>query len=231
MGRLRMGISSVWASTAAWFDDSTPLPEVPIVEPPVFVKKFPEIPTLKSYRVHPYQSYWDKFPFRGVPNSITSKVSALELEKLVLSTNLTVHEKKRGLKVCSDLRFGAGAFQNVPLPPVIVPNAPSAFLHGEMLSDKIATWVKDGYVAGPFVNPPLPNFRSNSLMAISRKNSIRPCINLSAPEGASFNDNVVTNKLEKCHMATAKQFSYALLEAGYNAIFSKFDLKASNTKA
>jgi hypothetical protein len=79
-----------------------------------------------------------------------------------------------------------------------------------MLTDKIASWVSTGYVAGPFKTTPVPGFRANPLMAVVRKGTVRPIINLSAPKGASFNDNVNTYKLEKVHMATAQSFGYAV---------------------
>ena len=86
-----------------------------------------------------------------------------------------------------------------------------------MLTDKIATWVSKGFVAGPFVAPPVEGFRVNPLMAIARNNSVRPVINMSAPAIYSFNDNVNSFALEKVYMCTARQFSHSLLDAGINA--------------
>ncbi len=62
-------------------------------------------------------------------------------------------------------------------------------------------------------------------MAVVRKGSVRPIINLSAPKGASFNDNVDTNKLEKVRMAMAQCFGHAVRKCGFNAVMSKFDKK------
>ena len=48
---------------------------------------------------------------------------------------------------------------------------------------------------------------------------------MSCPKGKSFNDNVDRSKLERLHMGTARQFSFAVKEAGVGAKFSKFDLQ------
>ncbi len=41
----------------------------------------------------------------------------------------------------------------------------------------------------------------------------------------SFNDNVKLCDVEKVHMSSARQFGYALREAGGDATISKFDMK------
>jgi hypothetical protein len=61
-------------------------------------------------------------------------------------------------------------------------------------------------------------------MAIQQSGKVRPVLNLSAPEGMSFNDYVNEIELEKVHMTSAKQFASSLIEAGEGAVFSKYDL-------
>jgi hypothetical protein len=48
-------------------------------------------------------------------------------------------------------------------------------------------------------------------------------LNLSVPEGFSFNDNVDDGKLEKVHMSSAKKFAKTLAIARKNSKISKFD--------
>ena len=71
----------------------------------------------------------------------------------------------------------------------------------------------------------MAGFRANPLAVVGRNDKIRPILNMSSPKGRSFNHNVDKSKLEKLHMGTARQFSYALKRAGRNAKFSKFDLQ------
>ena len=82
-----------------------------------------------------------------------------------------------------------------------------------------------GFVTGPFETPPVPGFRANPLGVVVRNGKVRPILNMSGPKGASFNDNVEGEKLERLHMGTAKEFSFLLRDAGTGAKFSKFDIK------
>ena len=97
--------------------------------------------------------------------------------------------------------------------------------YGKEVTDTIAHWVKSGFAAGPFDSPPLSKFRVNSLAAVPQDGKVRPVINVSEPEGFSFNDNIEKNKLEKVKMTSARNFGYSLKNCGKNAKLSKFDMK------
>jgi hypothetical protein len=99
--------------------------------------------------------------------------------------------------------------------------------YGEWVTDTIASWIKSGFVAGPFSSPPYPNLRTNALHAVEQHDKIRPVLNLSAPENKSYNDALNKFCLPKAVMTSARLFSYSLLRAGRNAIFSKFDQKTA----
>ena len=122
-----------------------------------------EIPVLESYSEGTNDSFWRKFPKRSLPTSANTKVNILKLRKMVLkaSNRMSRTELKRAKKVISDLRQGANAYQRQELPPISTSNAKSAVEHGALLTDTIATWVKKGFVAGPFDTPPVPGFREN----------------------------------------------------------------------
>jgi hypothetical protein len=77
-----------------------------------------------------------------------------------------------------------------PLPTLREKNAPSAIENGTAMTDVLATWLKKGFVAGSFKQPPCDGFRANPLMAAVQKNKVRPILNLSSPKGSSFNDTV-----------------------------------------
>ena len=55
-----------------------------------------------------------------------------------------------------------------------------------MLTDVIATWVKKGFVAGPFSTPPVEGFRANPLAAVVKNGKVRPVLNMSGPRGKSL---------------------------------------------
>ena len=189
--------------------------------------KNPEIPVLDNYEEGASDLFWRKFPKRALPKKAATKVKILELRKMVFKAGnkMSRCEMKRAKKVIKDLRVGADAYQREVLPPISTCNSKSAFEHGTLLTDTIASWVKKGFVAGPFDTPPLPGFRENPLGAVERNGKVRPILNMSGPAGKSFNDNVKEEELERLHMGTAREFSYLLREAGKNARFSKFDIR------
>ena len=57
-------------------------------------------------------------------------------------------------------------------------------------TDQLSTFVKKGYIAGPFDRPPLPNFRVNQIMGVRQAEKVRPVMNLSHPKHDSFNDAI-----------------------------------------
>jgi hypothetical protein len=93
------------------------------------------------------------------------------------------------------------------------------------MADTVASWIKAGYAAGPFDEPPTQEFRVNSLMAVDQGKKIRPILNVSLPEGLSFNDNVDTLQCEKIKMATARKISHMILAAGRNCVIYKTDIR------
>ena len=189
--------------------------------------KNPEIPILESYEGKASQDFWDRFPKRGLPDRATTRVDVGNLTARVneVRTQMSETECKRADKLLRDLVVGADSFQKSELPPINSPNSRTAVENGALLTDTIATWVKKGFVAGPFSTPPVPGFRANPLAVVVRNGKIRPILNMSGPRGRSFNDNVDKRKLEKLHMGTARQFGFGLVRAGKDAIFSKFDLQ------
>jgi len=223
-----LGISKEWGDTESWLSNFPVMsPDLPIPTKQTFEPKWKNIPVLKNYRDAPGENFWKNFPSAKIPSSTRSKVNRKALEGLVskFSPGWPYHKRKRAELLLKDLWEGGSAYQKTQLPPATVPNARTAYDHGQMLTDKIATWIEDGYVVGPFSQPPYPGFRSNTLMAIDRNDKIRPVINMSGPKDHSFNSNMDSLKIEKVKMSTAKSFGFSLRESGKDCTFSKFDLK------
>jgi hypothetical protein len=126
--------------------------------------------------------------------------------------------------VLQNLEHGTTAKLQRELPSITCKNAASAFKNGEMITDSIVQWIKNGFVAGPFHNPPLTGFRSNMLLAKREKTKVRPILNLSSPKGSSFNDAVDKTDLLKLTMSSASKFGQLLLIWGKGAKFAKIDL-------
>lgn len=190
-------------------------------------KKCPEVPLLKDYKKPAPPEFWKLFPFSPMPEDISSPVNVTALATLVgqVEKQWSHQQVTRARKAIKDQKEGASAFQSKTLPPICVSNARSSYEHGELITDTLAAWTKTGIIKGPFLSPPVPGFRSNSIMAVDQKDKVRLVMDMSRPEGRSFNSNLTKHLLDKVAMSTARQFGYSAKEAGKGALMSKMDMK------
>ena len=205
--------------------------EIPTTDSPksIIATKWPEIPVLSDYSKKPDDKFWNKFPKREMPSRAETKIDVDKLECKVhsLKEKMTCHQLERAEKAIDYLRNGAPAFQTEKLSACFVENSKSTLVHGRQVTENIATWIKEGYAAGPFDGPPCPNFRVNPLLAIAQPGKVRVVVNFSAPKKFSFNDNVDSFETETVKMASAKKFSQNLLDCGQGEVMSKHDLVAA----
>jgi hypothetical protein len=139
-------------------------------------------------------------------------------------TSLSLDQKIRAERVAQDLNAGSAVPFSSVLPATRIPNNSSVSEHGEEFTDTLAWWIRKGYVAGPFGAPPLPDFRTNAMMAVAQKNKIRIIMDLSAPKGSSYNDAINDLALEKVSMSSARLFGYSIRDCGHAARMWKFDM-------
>jgi hypothetical protein len=162
--------------------------EIPTTDSPksIIVTKWPEIPVLSDYSKKPDDKFWDKFPKREMPSRAETKIDVDKLECKVnsLKEKMTCHQLERAEKAIDYLRNGAPAFQTEKLSACFVENSKSTLVHGRQVTENIATWIKEGYAAGPFDGPPCPNFRVNPLLAITQPGKVRVVVNFSAPKNS-----------------------------------------------
>ncbi len=138
---------------------------------------------------------------------------------------LTDAQRIRANTVTQNLLNGAPAFQKTNLPSCSIENANITKKFGREISDAVAHWIKEGFACGPFDQPPLDNFRVNSILAVPQEGKVRPVLNVSLPDKLSFNSNIEANSLEKIHMSSAREVGYLIRKCGKNALMSKSDLK------
>ena len=189
--------------------------------------KCPDLPKLCSYEGAANSIFWKSFPSSKIPSNLESNVNILKLEEIILECEsfLTSFEVNRALQAVSKIL-------NSELAPakllifllVFAKNSSNCSKYGVEITDTIANWSPKGFVAGAFKAPPLSNYRVNPLMAVDQGKKIRPVLNVSLPENASFNDNINFFEMEKVSMSTARRFGFSLCEAGYFAKMSKFNL-------
>jgi hypothetical protein len=222
---MRLGLPDDWAAVHRWLNPAS-LPPIPKAGKQASKpKKCPEIATLPSYRAAPSFRFWKTFPSAPLPTTPKSHVDTDALRQAVdtVAAKLSVAQLRRADTLLKELSTGAAVPFSRDLPAMITPNTPSVAAHGEEFTDRLADWVKKGYVAGPFVTPPMPGFRSNAMIAVEQKDKIRIIMNLSAPDGQSFNDAIDEQKLEKVRMSTARTFGYSVADCGPGARMWKWD--------
>jgi hypothetical protein len=187
--------------------------------------KNPEIPVLNNYVSGAAENFWKMFPSKEMPAAAVTKVNIDKLEQITKEKkgDISTFVWNRAQKSIRYLRYGGPSFQSIYLPSCVVKNSKAATDNGMYVTDSICTWIKKGFVSGPFSSPLLENFRVNSILAVPQPGKIRICMNISLPEGKSFNDNTAVHKLEKMKMSSARNFGFSILEAGKGAITSKFD--------
>ena len=215
-----------WNQVTSWLVNLENLEQ--LQHPATGIKlKNPEIPLLDNYSIPPPADFWKHFPHNPAPKGIRTQVNVAALKARICQarSRWTTHTTMRAYRVVKDLEEGARAFQKVVLPPAKVANSGSAARNGRQVTDTLASWHKVGFVCGPFDTPPLPAFRSNCILAICQKDKVRLVLDMSQPDGRSFNDNVDRVRVEHVKMSTAKSFSFSVMDAGRGALMSKHDMK------
>jgi hypothetical protein len=199
-------------------------PPLPSLKP--LTKKCPDVVTLKTYYTPPPPEFWKSFPSLRLPTQPASVINVQRLAALIHDhrNSLPFDQRIRADRVVNDLQYGSAVPFSVVLPAARTPNNSSVVEHGEEFTDTLAWWIRKGYVAGPFGAPPLHDFRTNAMMAVSQKNKIRIIMDLSAPKGHSYNDAIKDSDLEKVSMSSARLFGYSIQDCGIGARMWKFDM-------
>jgi hypothetical protein len=167
-----------------------------------------------------------KLPVKTHPYKTRDTYKIQTLKGIIKEKNprLLKSELNRAKKCVDYLENGGPSFQSRKLKGCNVKNSKAALKFGKEVTDTIADWITKDFVAGPFCNPPVSEFRANSILAITQANKTRICINVSLPEGKSLNDNVDSLALEKITMSSAKNFGFSVIKCGKDSIFAKTDI-------
>ncbi len=183
-----------------------------------FQAQCPEVPALTRYDRDPGVKFWGSFPHKEIPTKPATKVNIVELENMVSNVieqaKFSPSQVKRAKLLVANLKNVASSHQKVNLPSCFVQNAKSTLAHGREVTDAVAYWVKNGYVAGPFKEPPLDKFRVNPIIAVEQEDKVRAVLNVSNPTGESFNNNIKNKSqkqmLEKVRVSSARNFGSSI---------------------
>ena len=213
--RQDLGIPERWSEISSWFQGEINTNKS--LEPIVYsvTKKCVEIPKLTDYHSAPLESFWKGFPSNVDLSAGKTPVNVKKFEEYIdsCSPKWSRSMKKIASSAIKTLKQGSSSNFRFNPTPVMVSNAESAFKYGEMITDAIATWIKKGFVLGPFSEPPIQGLCVSPLMASRQKTKIRPILNLSAPAGSSVNDAMNADSFRKLTMSSAKMFGKTVLDA------------------
>ncbi len=116
----------------------------------------PEIPILVNYAIDPPDSFWEKFPTAPLPTVLGTSLDRVKIYDLVMSCKKwTKVQYIRAFTVIENLTYGPPTYQKEQLPSLDDGNCPSVITYGKEVTDCVATWVKSGFAAGPFISPPV----------------------------------------------------------------------------
>lgn len=111
---------------------------------------------------------------------------------------------------------------------MIFENLRSIVLHSDIVRAKLLKEIGDGRIAGPFQNPPFPNFRVSPLGIIPKKepNTYRLIHYLSYPYELSLNDDIDPNFCS-VHYASFDDALCVIRGVGGSALLPKVDIKSA----
>ena len=207
-----LGLPAAWLTIASWINAISMSFPTPDPEPEQLQMKKREIPVLRNYHGKAPASFWSAFPFRSLSNQAGTRVNVDSFREYVNMALPSWPFAKyiRGLTAIRQLSEGALPTLAHTLPPLFAPNIPSAYQYGSFITDNLVSWIKEGYVCGPFSEPTFPVLRVNPIQAVLQHDKVRPVLNLSFPPSQSFNDAIFQPSLIKPIMMSAQIFAYNL---------------------
>jgi len=223
--RKDLGLPENWAWIENWLNDFEDVAQEAHENSPPIELKNSEIPILDCYDNGASDEFWSVFP-KNYNSKLQKTVKIKLLKKLIQKCwfSWTFSERRTAKKTLLRLQGKDPIQLKKKLSSVKVKNAPSAIVKGPFITDAVASWIKKGYVVGPFEKPPFEHFRANPLMAAVQKTKVRPILNVSSPKGNSLNEAIDEFSLQKINMSSPRLFAEELLKAGKGAIFSKSDI-------
>ena len=162
--------------------------------------------------------------FNPLPEVVPTPVNFVELEKELLH----FPDKVFARDLIDSFKQGFSIGYDGPQFNHISRNLKSYFTNLQAATENIVVELREKRVAGPFLSPPLNNFRTSPIGIVPKKDSqkVRMITDLSSPKGFSINDYISDNE------ATVQfnNFDCAVNlvgRLGQGALLSKLDVKSA----
>ena len=117
-------------------------------------------------------------------------------------------------------------FRGYPSNNKDINNLKSTREHPDIVSAAISTELAEGRMAGPFSEPPFPNFQVSPIGLVPKKtpNSFRFIVDLSSPKGASINEGIDDVFAQVSYASLAEAIQLVIL-SGQGAFMAKTDIE------
>ena len=182
------------------------------------------------------QSEWEQtgFPHHPLPTEVKGVVN-VEVWYQKIEQLLVGAEAPHGLiRIMQDIaqQLSHGASSHVGSPGSDLTQGHNV-LHNPSeelprVVDALASFTRNGHMAGPLFNLPRSQFKTNPLMAVTKPGGhVRVVSNLKSPPGQSFNEGINSDRLKDWPVTqlTAAQFGKKIFAAGQHAYMACSDLK------
>ena len=204
---------------------------------PTWSPKNPEVtwPPMEQERAMT-QSEWEQtgFPHHPLPTEVKGVVN-VEVWYQKIEQLLAGAEAPHGLiRIMQDIaqQLSHGASSHVGSPGSDLTQGHNV-LHNPSeelprVVDALASFTRNGHMAGPLFNLPRSQFKTNPLMAVTKPGGhVRVVSNLKSPPGQSFNEGINSERLKDWPVTqlTAAQFGKKIFAAGQHAYMACSDLK------
>ena len=151
------------------------------------------------------------------------------LRPLVFERELASHPDHNFVSsIVQGITLGVKIGYTGPQCTLICSNLPSAHLNPQVIEDTLRRECEAGRMAGPFAEPPLPNFRSSGIGLVPAKKGggWRMIHHLSAPVGGSIND-FIDAKAFSLSYPSIDDAAAILDTLGRGTLMVKMDLKSA----
>ena len=189
---------------------------------PTVVANLPTPVSNARETIQPYFVQTLKGNFNGLPAIAPSLVNLVNLEhELKYYPDRYVVDN-----IFQSLRKGFNIDYSGPEFSFTAQNLSSANTSPNVLFDNILAELQERRVAGPFVHPPLPNFRTSPVGVIPKKESskFRTMTDLSSPQGSSINDFIADSESS----VSFHHFDEAVVaKLGKGTSLAKLDVKSA----
>ena len=162
--------------------------------------------------------------FRPIPDSVETPINITYLKN-----ELKNHPDKTLIKDLLDsFRFGFRIGYSGPEFANLARNLKSAETNPAPISSNLITELKSNRMAGPFVEPPLPNFRTSPIGVVPKKepNKFRIITDLSSPRGASVNE-FIPDCEARVQFENFDSAVNLVARLGKNSLLAKLDIKSA----